>query len=440
MKKVSVIIVNFNGAHHLKNVFYSLNNVNYPQDKLEIIVFDNGSSDNSLDVIKNNCPKAVVLKCDHNTGFAKPHRIAAQVASGDVLAFLNNDMKVDVDWIKKGVSQFSRAEDIVCVASKIMDWNGENIDFCGGTVQYFGFADQLHETSLNNGDEILFPCGGAMFIQKDIFIKAGCFDDEYFAIFEDVDLGWRLWVMGYRVVMATDSIVYHRGHGTLDTQKETKKRYLMHRNAMLTIIKNYNDTNLNKILPLSFVFAVKRALLFMGVDKKKFYFWEDGDYGQSKEPDNYEEGCIHLAALDDVISDFKRVSEKREQVQSLRRREDSEIFVHFKDPFRNIMGYHEYLWDEVSLFGHFALDQIFNCEKDYAERQDEAKSHALGILDEMIAECRNGMNGCGKENINVMIDKPRENLYGKILINFKSEGFVGIVKKIFARMIARRVS
>ncbi|MEA2060122.1 MAG: glycosyltransferase family 2 protein [Thermodesulfobacteriota bacterium] len=436
MKRVSVIIVNFNGAHYLKDLFSSLESVDYPRDKLEIIVFDNGSIDNSCDVIKSDCPGATILKSDHNIGFARPHKIAAEEATGDVLAFLNNDMKVDPRWIKEGVAHLNRAEGVVCASSKIFDWTGDNIDFCGGTLHYLGFADQLHGTELNDGQEILFPCGGAMFIDKAVFKKVGCFDDDYFAIFEDVDLGWRLWVIGYRVVIATESIVYHRGHGTLDTQRETKKRYLMHRNAMMTIIKNYDGTNLKRILPLSLIFAVKRALLFMGVDKKQYYFWEENNgSGSSEEPDNFEEGCIHLAALDDVIGDFKRIVEKRNQVQSMRKRSDGDIFTHFKDPFRNIMGYREYLWDEVALFGAFSLDCVFNCKEEYRNREEEAMYHVKEQLYELIPEVRGSTNKRKGENIIVIKEFPRENIWAKVLNSLKNQGVITTCKKGFSRLL-----
>jgi len=375
MDFVSIIIVNYNGAKHLKRCLHSINELDYPKEMVEVIVFDNGSADNSLDIVREVCRDANIIEHPENLGFAPPHRIAAEAAKGNVLAFLNNDTRVDSQWIREGTSVLDRSEGIVCSASKLMTWNGKRVEFNGGTLQYLGYADQLTANDLKAGDEILFPCGGAMFIFKDVFREAGCFDDDYFAIFEDVDLGWRLWVMGYRVVMAPDSIAYHRGHSTLDSQKDAKKRFLMHRNALMTIIKNYDDDNLRKILPLALVLAVKRALLFMNIDKKGFYFWEN-QAPKTGIPPKYEEGCLHLAALDDVFESFQDLERKREAVQKNRRRDDGELFKLFKDPFRNIMGYYEYLWAESSLFGKFSLEQIFDCGGEYKKRIDEGIWHA----------------------------------------------------------------
>ena len=379
MKSVSIIIVNYNGARHLKKCLHSINELDYPKEMYEVIVFDNGSTDNSIDIIREVSPGANILENPNNIGFAPPHGIAAEVAKGEVLAFLNNDMRVDSRWIREGISVLDRSKGIVCSASKLMTWNGKRVEFNGGTLQYLGYADQLTTNDRKTGDEILFACGGAMFILKDVFKKAGCFDDDYFAIFEDVDLGWRLWIMGYSVVMAPNSFVYHRGHSTLDSQKDAKKRFLMHRNALMTIIKNYDDDNLRKILPLALALAVKRALLFMNIDKKGFYFWEK-ESPAIRIPPKYEEGCIHLAAMDDVFSAFAGLKKKREEVQRARKRDDSEIFRLFKDPFRNLMGYKEYLWDEVSLFGAFSLESLFDCRQEYKKRVDEGIYHAENSL------------------------------------------------------------
>jgi len=259
------------------------------------------------------------------------------------------------------------------------------VDSNGGSLQYLGYADQLKRSDGRKGEEILFPCGGAMFILKDVFEEVGCFDDDYFALFEDVDLGWRLWIMGYRVVMAPDSIVYHRGHGTFRTRRQVKTRFLMHRNALMTIIKNYDDENLMRILPVALILAVKRALLFMNIDKKAFYFWEDQD-SRISVPAKFEEACLHLAAIDDVFEAFQSLTEKRTAVQSRRKRNDEDILTLFKDPFRNIMGSAEYLWDEVSLFGHFGLEKVFQCEEKYKERLDDGILHAQKILETLRGE------------------------------------------------------
>jgi len=399
--------------------------VDYPKNSFEVIVFDNGSTDDSIPVIKKIWPAVRIIENPGNIGFAPPHRIASGLCKGDTLAFLNNDMKVDKNWLRKGIALLDPSVGVVCASSKILSWNGKHIDFYGGSLQYLGYADQLKDVTKENGGDVLFPCGGAMFIKKDVFLEAGCFDDDYFAIFEDVDLGWRLRVMGYRVVMAPDSIVYHKGHGTLDSKKEEKKRFLMHRNALMTIIKNYDAENLKKILPLALILAVKRALLFLGVEKKEFYFWEDREFTQPRQ-NNYKEACLHLAALDDVFESFEKIMGKRAEVQAKRKRDDSEIFPLFKDPFRNIMGYKEYLWEEVSLFGNFNLAAVFQCDEDYGKRVGEGIYQARKTLASLLKQIEKISS---ETNTPVSSDTDKKPLVRKFYKNLKEKGIGPTVKK-----------
>lgn len=425
MEFVSIIIVNYNGAHHLKDCLDSIQSLDYPKDMMELIFFDNGSTDDSIPLVKKLYPSAVIIENPVNIGFAAPHSIAAKTARGDVLALVNNDMKVHPGWIKEGISLLNPGEGVVCSSSKILSWNGKHVDFNGGSLHYLGYADQLKKDGAKKGENILFPCGGAMFVYKNIFLESGEFDGDYFAIFEDVDLGWRLWVMGYRVVMASDSMTYHKGHGTLDTKREEKKRFLMHRNALMTIIKNYNNENLKKILPLAFVLAVKRALLFMGVDKRDYYFWE-GCVSKSSHPDSYEEGCLHLAVLDDVFSSFESLMRKRKTVQDSRKREDRDIFSLFRDPFRNIMGYKEYLWDEVALFGNFHLDELFQCRDDYKKGLNEGIYHAKKTLRELTEGIRGKTI---KTALTIKPDRDIRSLAGKFYMNLKQNGLGTTLRK-----------
>ncbi len=375
--KISIIIVNFNGSEHLPEIFKSLHSLDYPGEKLEILFFDNGSNDDSLQIVRRECPEAIVISNAKNMGFAAPHRIAAEKATGKVLAFVNNDMRVHPQWVREGIACLDRDAGIVCVASKILSWDGQEIDFSGGSLQYLGYAQQYHNNEVNDRDPILFPCGGAMFICRDIFLEAGAFDDDYFAIFEDVDLGWRLWLLGYKVVMAQRSITYHKGHATLDSKGQTQKRYLMHRNALVTIIKNYEQENLQKILPTAMNLALKRALLFMGVDKKNFYFWEKKT-ARIQLNNNSIEGMLHLVVLDDIFDDYENIARKRKLVQDKRKRSDKQLFELFGDPFRNIMGFREYFWQELSLLGGFHLHELFQCTEAY----EHALNHGVELARE----------------------------------------------------------
>ena len=174
------------------------------------------------------------------------------------------------------------------------------------------------------------------------FWNLGGFDSDFFALYEDVDLGWRLWLAGHRVVMAPDSVVRHRGHATLETQAPEKTRYLMHRNALLTIFKNYEEENFRKIVPLALLLSVKRAVHFSGVRKESFYLWSETRHkleeGDAAARSQLLDSLNHLVAVDDVLQSLPRLLEKRRRVQALRRRSDREIMELFGDPLRRIVG------------------------------------------------------------------------------------------------------
>ena len=210
--------------------------------------------------------------------------------------------------------------------------------------------------------EILFPCGGAMLIDRQVFLEVGGFDPDYFALFEDVDLGWRLWVMGYRVAFAAESITYHRGHSTLETQTLPKVRYLMHRNALLTILKNYDDERFQKILPLAIRLAIKRAVHFCGVDPESFYIWSDVEAklqeGDSEAQKRLLDSLNHLVAVDDVLKQLPSLLQKRKRVQERRRRPDERIFELFTDPFRLIVEDPDYAHEEMRLLDALNFPQL----------------------------------------------------------------------------------
>lgn len=356
------------------------------QEAGEIIVVDNGSDDDSLQFLEKNYPEARILRNPVNRGFAQPNNLAAEAAEGNVLALINNDMRADPGWIEKGLL---RLQDSDCAASRILSWDGTKIDFNGSSLQYLGYALQedtgrlLSEIS-GEKDEILFPCGGAMLIRKDLFIEAGGFDEDFFAIFEDVDLGWRLWLMGYRVTLARDSIVYHKGHATFQTRENAKMRYLMHRNALLTVLKNYDDSRVKQIFPMALLMSIRRAVRCSGVRKESFYIWEDAvknlDAGGDDLRALHLDAFNHLVALDDVIEMLPAVLKKRRAVQERRKAADEEIFSLFRDPLRPIVEDSEYVEKEVQLLELLGLGEVFDTEA-YREKAKQFHSSLEGAAE-----------------------------------------------------------
>ncbi|GAB4237147.1 MAG: hypothetical protein Kow00109_10930 [Acidobacteriota bacterium] len=355
---VAVVIVTWNGRRHLEALLPTL----LPQRPGEIIVVDNASQDGTAEWLRREHPGVRVLRNDRNLGFAAPNNRGAAATRRPVLAFLNNDTRCHSDWLARGLEALDQAE---CAACRLLDWEGKRLDFHRGSLQYLGFALQedtgklLRDVTTESG-EILFPCGGAMFIRREVFEAVGGFDPDFFAIFEDVDLGWRLWLAGYRVVAAPQSMVCHRGHGTFQEHAPARLRYLMHRNALATVLKNYEDEYVRKVFPAALFTAVRRAVRLSGIPKESFYLWRSDAPPPGPPPAAGEDAWLHLVALDDVLEQLPRWLEKRAAVQALRRRRDAEILRLFRDPLRPIVEDAGYIRFEADLLEALGLGDVWD--------------------------------------------------------------------------------
>lgn len=359
---VSVVTVNWNGKSHLSILLPPL----LALEPGEVIVVDNGSTDGSQEFLRRRYPQVRLLENGVNRGFAQPCNVGAETARGSCVAFINNDMRPEPDWLVAALEKLDARTP--CAASRILDWEGRRVDYNGASLHYLGYGLQedlgLAVEAAAPREDVLFPCGGAMLVDRKVFLELGGFDPDYFALYEDVDLGWRLWLAGHRVVLAPDSVVRHRGHATLETRAPEKTRYLMHRNALLTIFKNYEEENFRKILPLALVLSVKRAVYFSGVRKESFYLWSETRHkleeGDATARSQLLDSLNHLVAVDDVLQSLPRLLEKRRRVQALRRRSDREIMGLFGDPLRRIVEDPGYVKEELEWLESLELGSLLD--------------------------------------------------------------------------------
>lgn len=364
MPPVSVIIVNLNGQDHLKDCLSSLQAINYDQQKLQIIVVDNGSTDGSKKLIKQSFPQVELIQNKSNVGFVKAINQGAKKASGDYLAFLNNDTRVHPEWLRELLMPILANPEVACVGSKMLTWDGKTIDFIDSALSFYGHGFKLHTgepdaKTYNQEKPILFACGGAMLVDKRIYLESGGFDDDYFAFFEDVDFGWRLWLFGYKVMFAPQSIVYHRHHGTTQKYGYEKERLLLEKNALFTIIKNYEDKNLQQIFPAATLLTIKRGLTETNIARDSY------NIGQPTESNSQDEpvpklALSHFLALDDVIKEMPRLLKKRSFVQKHRKRRDSYLFTLFKQPFRPNISDTSYQEAQETITKAFNIDKLIN--------------------------------------------------------------------------------
>jgi GT2 family glycosyltransferase len=245
---VSIIIVNFDGKHHLIKCLDSLKKINYP--KVEIILVDNNSSDGSIDFVSNNYPNIKILKLQENKGFAEPNNIGSKSANGDFLLFLNNDTIVTPNFISEMITVLNNDPTIAISQSLLLHPNGE-IDSSGDFMDSLGIVYNSKKL-VDNTREIFSARGASMMIRKKIFEKLDGFDEKFFVSFEDIDLGWRSWILGYKSVMIPKSIVYHLGGMTY---KKFQKELAFHgfKNQLAMKITNFETPLSTKVLFLFFI-------------------------------------------------------------------------------------------------------------------------------------------------------------------------------------------
>jgi GT2 family glycosyltransferase/glycosyltransferase involved in cell wall biosynthesis len=258
---VSVIVVNWNGRKHLEACFSSLAASDYPSDRLELICVDNGSEDGSRELLEARFPKVQVVALPENRGFTGGNAAGVERAAGEVLVFLNNDMRVDPAAIRRLVSAID--DEHPCAAAEVRSWNGRRIDFVRGSVNFeaHGFQDHYGEPRTPDraaADETFFPNGGAFAITREAYRRAGGFDADYFAYYEDVDLGYAIRLTGGRIRMAHDATVYHRHGATSRRHPVGQKRFLMERNAIWTVLKRYEGASLDRALGAVLLLSARR--------------------------------------------------------------------------------------------------------------------------------------------------------------------------------------
>lgn len=342
---VSVVIVNYRGAGDTCAALASLRELRWPPEQLEVIVVDNASGDGSLERIAKEHPDVRLLALEENRGFAAGCNEGAQAASGQYLAFLNNDARPDPGWLTAAAGVLDRDGSIACVASKVLDWDGELVDFVDAGLGFYGHGFKIHagerdDPAYDREADVLFASGAAMVARASTFRAAGGFDERYFLFFEDVDLGWRFWLLGSRVRYVPTSLVFHRHHRSVGALDPAEEEFLLERNALFTIFKNYDDDNLRRALPAALMLAVRRGAIRGGGDTLAL----DPQHGAAR-PDDEDDDRIAvetrsvapLYAIDAFVAALPNLTRDRRELQATRRRADHEITRLFRLPlFPNI--------------------------------------------------------------------------------------------------------
>lgn len=256
---VSIIIVNLNGRKLLEECFNSLSKVDYPD--FEIILVDNNSTDNSIEFVKNFYPKTIIVKLDKNYGFAYPNNVGVKNAKGDYYLFLNNDTKVTPNFLSELVNILHNEKNIGICQSMLLKPTGE-IDSSGDFIDNMGVSFSSKEYVKEN-KVILSARGACMLVRKEIYEKLGGFDEKFYISFEDVDLGWRAWILGYEVMIIPQSVVYHYGGQTVQKRK-TEIEFHGLKNQLSMKYTNFEPTQATK--------SILKFLFFYGSREIKIWY------------------------------------------------------------------------------------------------------------------------------------------------------------------------
>jgi GT2 family glycosyltransferase len=302
-------------------------------------------------------------------GFAAACNAGAREArQPGVLAFLNNDMRFERDFMLELVAPLARG-DCAATTAKILGWDGRTIDTSGTGTTFLGIAvqpgfGQAPRPEHDVARKTLFACGGAMAIDAKLFREVGGFDEQYFAYYEDLDLGWRLWLMGHEVHYRPGALCYHHHSHTSKRFSPEVIRLVMIRNSLLTCIKNYDEANFARILPAMLALAIRRAHLKLGLDEHTFRIEAArllaADESAADTRVKVERlGAADLIAINDVLSQWEHWMRRRREVQSRRRRGDDQIQRMFLEPLACVEGDAAYAALQAELIARFGLEQTF---------------------------------------------------------------------------------
>lgn len=266
-ERISIIIPTYNGLKLLKeNLPHLMNAVYFAGSPHEIIVVDDGGQDETIPYIKEKFPQIITIRLPKNYGFARACNIASRESKNLILLFLNNDIRVTKDFLKPLLEPF-KEEDAFAVSPKIIAERDKFIESIHETIFVSGYfcnkrVDFRFIEGINSLFPISFATGAALAVDKEKFLQLGGFDEIYHPFYwEDVDLSYRAWKHGWRVLYQPESVVFHARGATIgDGSKNPEIDKVFLRNMIIFTWKNLTDYKILFkhliLLPFDLIFAV----------------------------------------------------------------------------------------------------------------------------------------------------------------------------------------
>lgn len=306
----SILVTNMDGKHHLEECFTSLKELDYPKDLIEICMFDNASRDDSVEYTQKEFPFVKITTSSENIGAVGAYNSAARNAQNDILVFLNNDTKADSQWLKN-VAEGFKNKDVAAVATKTLNYyKPDTYDSGGGRISFIGKGYDYNHGRKDTGETeprfTSYGCAAALAIDAKIFHEIGGFNDSYFIYEDEVDLCWKAWLLGKKVLYMPWAVVYHKFGGTMGKGLSPTRVFHGTKNMFCTMFENFELKNLIPAFIVAVFFTISEIfiLVIKGQFKKipaifKAYFWN--------------------------VKNIKRTLERRRSIQSKRVITDAQL-------------------------------------------------------------------------------------------------------------------
>lgn len=295
---LSVIILNWNGSKLLRKFLPSVI-ANTQGPEVEVIVADNGSSDDSLKLLCEEFPNVKILTFDENLGFSGGYNRAVSEVMSEFVLLLNSDVETPSGWWQPLLAFMNANPGVGACQPKILSYrNKEKFEYAGaagGLLDKYGYPycrgrlfDKIEYDLCQYDDgpaDIAWASGAALMVRRDVYLEAGGLDELFFAHMEEIDLCCRIHNLGYRVCVVPESRVYHLGGGSL-AQGDPRKTYLNFRNNLLMLYKNLPVQKGKKLLfkrRLMDTLAFFMYLLSMDFDNAKAIWHAHRDFKKMRD-------------------------------------------------------------------------------------------------------------------------------------------------------------
>ena len=290
--KTAVVILNWNGRKFLEDFLPSVCRDSVSDDS-EVVVADNGSTDDSLAFLSSNYPQVKQLPFDKNYGFAEGYNKALAMVDADYVLLLNSDVETTPGYLQAMTDYLDVHPDVAGCQPKVRSFHNrqffEHAGASGGFIDKWAYpfcrGRIFGEVEQDNGQydtvtDVFWATGAALMVRREVFLNNGGLDPAFFAHQEEIDLCWRLRARGFRLACVPQSVVYHVGGGTLAVNNP-RKTFLNFRNNLLMVYKN--EPHLLKVMLVrvfmdylaAFVFLAKLDWPnFQAVVKARWQFWQ----------------------------------------------------------------------------------------------------------------------------------------------------------------------